>query len=153
MKTTTTILLALLALGAPEAQAEQWMPCANEGGNCRFAGTRQVRFGAGPKIATRTAEGSVACSTGAFGRDPAPGKAKSCSYLLASSRLNVNAAPPAWVPCAKEGGVCQFNGMRKVVYGIDGKWMHETFVGAVRCSNSVFGDPAPGKVKECRYAR
>ena len=57
-----------------------------------------------------------------------------------------------WTTCAAEGGVCSFSGTRDVRYGTATSFVTKTFTGSVKCSNSVFGDPARGVVKSCSYS-
>lgn len=56
-----------------------WTTCAKEYGTCSVSGTREVRYGANGKFASRTVTGSVACNNAVFG-DPAYGYPKTCSY-------------------------------------------------------------------------
>ena len=56
-----------------------WNRCADEGGICRFSGTRQVRYGVNGAYAYKSASASLACSNSVFG-DPAYGTLKSCQY-------------------------------------------------------------------------
>jgi len=56
--------------------------------------------------------------------------------------------------CAGEGGTCKCNG--KVRYGEGSRWSTKcsgqspcVVKGSIRCVNSVFGDPWPGKRKRC----
>ena len=51
--------------------------CAREHGECTFAGTATVLYGADTRIVERQARDGVACSNGVFG-DPAPGIVKTC---------------------------------------------------------------------------
>ena len=55
-------------------------------------------------------------------------------------------------PCAEEGGTCACTD--GVWYGTADKWygpkQGNDYNFAVPCNNGVFGDPAPGIVKECR---
>lgn len=57
------------------------------------------------------------------------------------------------VECALEGGSCDDMGNRNprtVRYGTDGKYKYkEGVLGQISCSNSVFGDPYPGRGKRC----
>jgi hypothetical protein len=55
----------------------------------------------------------------------------------------------SWRFCASEQGMCNFTGTRQVRYGTGGLYKYATYNGGVRCNNSVFGDPMPGKVKAC----
>jgi len=54
--------------------------------------------------------------------------------------------------CASEKGICQLPYPTEVVYGANGQ-ATSMFVDRpeVRCSNQVFGDPAPGKSKTCSF--
>ena len=54
-----------------------WKFCANENANCRFKGTRTVRYGANGKYQTGSYADKVACANWVFG-DPAYGSAKHC---------------------------------------------------------------------------
>ncbi|PWK72679.1 hypothetical protein C8K44_105120 [Aminobacter sp. AP02] len=54
------------------------------------------------------------------------------------------------IRCASEGGTCRLPFPAEVVYGAQGMTTSRFIDGpAVRCSNRVFGDPAPGLRKEC----
>lgn len=55
----------------------------------------------------------------------------------------------SWNFCASENGMCNFSGTRQVRYGSSGLYKYATYNGSVRCVNSVFGDPVPGKMKAC----
>ncbi|HWD13713.1 hypothetical protein P8H26_12550 [Pseudochrobactrum sp. sp1633] len=54
--------------------------------------------------------------------------------------------------CATEGGVCRIPYPTEVIYG-SGRRATSRFVNQpqIRCSNSVFGDPARGSTKSCSY--
>jgi hypothetical protein len=56
-----------------------WTACASENGTCSFSGTREVRYGAGTRFASRMFTGSASCSNSVFG-DPAPNVVKACTY-------------------------------------------------------------------------
>lgn len=56
-----------------------WTECAAEGATCTFTGTREVRYGANGKFATKTLTGKALCSNSTFG-DPVYRVVKSCSY-------------------------------------------------------------------------
>lgn len=60
--------------------------CAAEWGTCYFEGTRRIAYGIPGKWLYRYATGSQACSSPAFGKDPAFGKKKFC-YATASTVL------------------------------------------------------------------
>ncbi|WP_348629163.1 hypothetical protein [Mesorhizobium sp. WSM3859] len=54
--------------------------------------------------------------------------------------------------CANEGGVCRLPYPTEVVYGARGRMTSRFFDRpVVRCSNRVFGDPAPGREKACYF--
>ena len=147
MKAARLWLATVLLVSGTALGAEHWVVCAPEGGACRFDGNRRVAYGVGTKWMYRNLEGSVQCNAAAFGGDPAPGKAKRCRFLAAPALIN---AIPNYTRCAQEGEVCRFNGTRKVAFGAGSKWVQDSFVNGISCTNGVFGDPAPGVKKECR---
>jgi len=153
------------------ASAQQRMqPCATEGGTCRLPYPAEVVYGAkdGP---------SVRCSNRVFG-DPAPGVRKSCYIVLRGRGRDRDRdygdggwdngggggwdngggwgdggyGEPRrnrWVACASENDYCDFNGRKRVRYGVPGNFEEGVFRDGVECSNDVFGDPAPGMRKRC----
>jgi len=133
--------LSMLVLPA-ESSAQTWTLCAREGGTCTFSGTQQVRYGANGLYAYKTLTGSTACTNAVFG-DPAPNMAKQCDTQTTST------APTSWSVCANEGGTCTFSGTQQVRYGANGLYAYRTVTGSTACTNSVFGDPAPGLTKQC----
>jgi YD repeat-containing protein len=135
----------------------EWIYCGAEWGTCQLpsTGNWEVRYGPDSSAVQSTTltfanVSSVACSNSAFG-DPAPGTVKSCYY---------RAPPPVWTLCASEWGTCVLPavGNYSVLYGPN-PTSTETVVldfrdvSSVSCSNGVFGDPAPGIVKNCYYRR
>lgn len=58
-----------------------WMKCANEGGFCRFDGTKEVRYAHDTRWSYRRFPNGVPCSNEIFG-DPAFGVVKQCYYRL-----------------------------------------------------------------------
>jgi O-glycosyl hydrolase len=56
-----------------------------------------------------------------------------------------------WTFCANEGEFCSFSGTQEVRYGANGSYYYGIFTNGVDCSNSVFGDPIQGTVKQCHY--
>ncbi|MEQ1517078.1 MAG: hypothetical protein ABL931_11385 [Usitatibacteraceae bacterium] len=144
---------ALAAFFAVPASAEEWVKCAIEGGYCKVNGSGIVKYGAGKQWATLKVTGGVSCSPAKFG-DPAVGVHKACYivYQDASSRPAEFRDPPRWVKCAPEGGVCRFDGRRRVTYGVDKRWVRKVAIGSISCSPGGFGsDPALGTVKSCFY--
>ena len=59
---------------------KQWAHCANEGDICTVGKRSRVRFGVNGRFAHREVDQSIACSSEAFGYDPAPGQLKTCSW-------------------------------------------------------------------------
>jgi hypothetical protein len=56
--------------------------------------------------------------------------------------------------CADEGGVCNFRGGGTVYYGVGNSWIaRPNSSSGVRCTNDVFGDPAPNRTKSCFVER
>jgi hypothetical protein len=56
--------------------------------------------------------------------------------------------------CAEEGAVCNFQGGGTVYYGVGNTWIaRPNSSGGIRCTNEVFGDPAPNRVKSCFVER
>lgn len=148
-----TLALSLATLAGAPAWADEWVKCATEAGYCRVDGTAIVKYGAGKQWATRRVTGGVKCSPAAFG-DPAVGVHKACYivYAEAYDRRSEFTVPPTWVKCASEGGVCRFEGRRRVSYGAGKKWVQKVAVGNISCSTGGFGkDPAFGVVKSCYY--
>jgi len=147
--TRRSLLLLVLALGLSvvlptesSAQTTDWTICAYEGGVCAFTGTQQVRYGANGLYAYRTVTGGTPCSNSVFG-DPAPGLTKQCDTSTTSTSTG------SWSLCAYEGATCAFTGTQQVRYGANGLYAYRTLTGGTSCSNSVFGDPAPGLQKQC----
>ena len=68
----------------------------------------------------------------------------------AQSTFLINGQSHVSAPCASEGGVCQIPKAGRVAFGAQGRYAVKTFAaGRVTCSNTTFGDPAPGKPKKC----
>lgn len=141
---------AILLLAAGTNAAAEWVNCAREDGFCKFDGRREVTFGAGNKWVTKWFTDGVKCSTNKFG-DPAPQVPKTCSVRVKAGEEPAAHVTPAWVRCANEGGVCKFNGERKVGYGAGARFKYRVFRNGARCTNETFGDPAPGIAKACFY--
>lgn len=72
----------------------------------------------------------------------------------ADPRAARRGAPDDWALCARENGVCQLPYPATVAYGANGRFARKRFgPGAVRCNNSVFGDPLVGVGKSCFVSR
>ncbi|MEP9404448.1 RHS repeat domain-containing protein [Sphingomonas sp. VNH70] len=148
--------------GADLLEGQQWSNCASENGICGLSGAAgdqfQIRYGAGPtwsyRLATLTGSSQqVGCNNATFD-DPAPGKVKRCDKVQVFA---------SWETCASEGQACILSGAAgqqwTVRYGVEPNWAaSQSFTlggGAmsVNCDNSRFGDPAPGKAKQCQRRR
>jgi hypothetical protein len=56
------------------------------------------------------------------------------------------------VVCAQENEFCSVPYPTRVIYGVPGRSTSRYVSGrGIRCSNEVFGDPAPGAGKACAY--
>jgi hypothetical protein len=121
--------------------ASQGVPCAAENQHCDFFGRGTVYYGTGNQWVVQTHTNGVNCSNEVFG-DPATDRVKSC-YVVLDSGL------PRGVQCAQEGQRCQFTGPASVHYGNGSIWVTQGHTGGVDCSNNVFGDPAPNRMKSC----
>ena len=115
-----------------------WTVCAPEGGTCVFAGTMEVRYGANGAYFYKTLSNGTACTNSVFG-DPAPNQIKQCATRPTSN----------WTVCAAEGGTCTFSGTIEVRYGTTSAYTYKTLSNGTACTNGVFGDPAPGQIKQC----
>jgi chitodextrinase len=79
----------------PPPPSSEWAFCANEGQQCTFAGTKDVRYGAnGTFTAPRTFTSSVNCDNSVFG-DPAVGTVKRCEYRDATGVSTPPPPPPS----------------------------------------------------------
>ncbi|HVK90291.1 MAG TPA: hypothetical protein VM468_02580 [Mycoplana sp.] len=58
--------------------------------------------------------------------------------------------PARWRMCASENEFCAFQGQMRVRYGAGGRFAEASFRNGVACSNSTFGDVAPGIRKVCQ---
>ncbi len=56
-----------------------------------------------------------------------------------------------WVHCAGEDTFCVVPYPTIVRYGTNGRYYEQNIAGGVYCSNSVFGDPRPGRGKNCDF--
>ena len=111
--------------------------CANEGEMCECTGN--IIYGKGSTwTAPMEEDNEIECTNGVFG-DPIRGTVKECLCF------------PSF-KCADENDVCKCKGT--VRYGKGSTWTetimdYEDNESAVACTNSVFGDPIHGTVKEC----
>jgi hypothetical protein len=132
---------------SPAQRAPTWSSCAREDGFCRVPYATTVRYGANGRYVTLRVAAGVQCSNRVFG-DPAVGTTKHCDFQAAPTVAPVaRVATPRY--CAGEGGFCSFSGTARVVYGNGSQVTSRLVTNGVACSNSVFGDPAPGEPKSC----
>ncbi|WP_162244703.1 galactose oxidase-like domain-containing protein [Aureimonas sp. Leaf454] len=141
---------------APQQEtAGTWARCASENEVCRFDGVRRVRYGIDGLFVTREMRNTAACNTATFGLDPAFGRIKICDVESAGAAAPTQPAPQretagTWARCATEGYMCAFDGVRKVRYGIDGRFVTRDLRKPAACKTATFGrDPAPGRIKVC----
>jgi len=126
--------------------------CANEGGDCSFAGTKRVAYGAGQTFFYRTMAGGTPCTNAVFG-DPIVGSAKACythddaAPLPSTDTSGSNLT--GYTFCANEGGDCSFTATKSVAYGAGQKFIYRMMTGGTPCTNAVFGDPSFGAAKGC----
>lgn len=120
--------------------------CAEENGTCRFSGQRDIAFGAGGRFYHLTATGQIACNKDTFG-EPIRDSVKRCYF--SDTSVNTSAIPANYHFCADENNECRFDDLRPVAFGTNGKFHYRLAVGAINCTLSEFGDPAPQMVKKC----
>lgn len=75
-----SFIAAASLAGVSSAQAQQWVHCASEGGNCDLDGIGILRYGTGDKWLYLVATNAYHCAIQNMGgaHDPAPGAAKTC---------------------------------------------------------------------------
>ncbi|AJQ96587.1 BNR repeat-containing protein [Gynuella sunshinyii] len=122
-----------------------WSLCANEGQQCEFSGTREVRYGYDGTYNSGTFTNATECNNSVFG-DPIRGVEKTCEI-----QLNQDESALPWIYCAGENQTCQFQGIRTVRYGANGHYFYGQHSDGISCSNSAFGDPVSGEWKSCYY--
>ncbi len=151
------MLLTVNTLGHAQApvQAQMqaqgtWQVCAVQDEICRFEGQAMVRYGADGKYAYKLARQRIICDHIEFG-DPIFGVPKRCEFSRDVTQVPGEPSQGQWVPCAAEGQTCSFAGSARVRYGTDNRYVYRNATDSVRCSVSVFGDPAFGSHKTCDY--
>jgi serine protease len=120
------------------------------------AGVVALMLSANPNLTPDDVAAKLKSTARAF-----PAACSGCGAGIVNAAAAVNAAlassttpttTPTWTYCAAENGTCSFSGTRDVRYGTATSYVTKTFTGSVKCSNSVFGDPAHGVVKSCGYS-
>ncbi len=71
------------------------------------------------------------------------------SYVALDPDFEYKGSNANWQHCGDEFGQCNFQGEKRVRYGINDKWNERTLSNGTPCSNQVFGDPSPGTNKVC----
>ena len=72
-----------------------------------------------------------------------------CVAALLTFSASASAQTSDWTFCAWEGATCTFSGTQEVRYGANGSYFYRTLSNGTACTNSVFGDPSAGTVKDC----
>jgi serine protease len=121
------------------------------------AGVVALMLSANPNLTPDDVAAKLKSTARAF-----PAACSGCGAGIVNAAAAVNAAlaatttttttTPTWTYCAAENGTCSFSGTRDVRYGTATSFVTKTFTGSVKCSNSVFGDPAYGVAKSCSYS-
>jgi serine protease len=120
------------------------------------AGVVALMLSANPNLTPDDVAAKLKSTARAF-----PAACSGCGAGIVNAAAAVNAAlgsttttttTPTWTYCAAENGTCSFTGTRDVRYGTATSFVTKTFTGSVKCSNSVFGDPAYGIAKSCSYS-
>jgi len=118
--------------------------CAPENGPCNATGMNVVAYDANNSWNVKTVTGAFTCNNATFG-DPIYGTVKSCLVApLASIKPGANENGSFTLPAGK---------LFAVVYGVDTRWAGKSYAAGtpVSCSNTTFGDPAYGTVKNCGF--
>jgi len=163
----SAIAAAVLLVSSQPVFADRWEPCARENQYCNVPGEKLVKYGADSRWTSKMVRHRIYCGNESFG-DPAPGALKACYYKHVDTyapnhgrhhddrgykphddRRDHRQYGPRWVRCSSEGGNCRFEGRKEVRYGAGDRWSQKSARHNIRCSNDVFGDPAPGVVKAC----
>ncbi|WP_446743383.1 RICIN domain-containing protein [Silvibacterium acidisoli] len=80
---------------------------------------------------------------------------RNTSYMEAGSNVTTStptggAAPEGYTLCAPENSTCSFTGTSIVAFGVNGRFIYQTFTNGVACTDTAFGnDPDVGVVKAC----
>lgn len=90
-------------------------------------------------------------SCGGGGNEGTTGQQNQQLATLEATGTTTQAVAETWKNCANENALCSFSGTQKVRYGANGLYFYQNATGSIKCSNAVFGDPAPGTLKTCSY--
>jgi len=120
------------------------------------AGVAALMLAANPNLTPDQVEATLKSTARAF-----PAACSGCGAGIVDAQAAVNAAlggtapttpTVTWTACASEGFTCSFSGTREVRYGAGSTFVTKVVTGSTACTNAVFGDPTPGKVKACSYS-
>ena len=150
-----------------EAANPDWVDCAKEEDLCRFRGTQLVRFGIEGSYYYRTATREIRCSVNEFG-DPARRIPKTCQVKRDAldrgadrdsrdqrddrrGAAGADRGRPSnqWALCAQEGETCRVSSPTVIRFGREGDFNYRNVDNEVYCATYQFGDPTPGRVKQC----
>jgi hypothetical protein len=122
---------------------------ANDGAVLNAPASVNVAYGANGYFAYGQMSGTFTCNastfnySGAFPNgDPTAGVAKGCYY-----------APVGYDFGGAEGSALTLGTNTPIAYGANGVFVYKVLSGSVACSNTTFGDPAPGVGKTCYVFR
>jgi YVTN family beta-propeller protein len=130
------------------------LACATEGGLCTLPSGvfGDIYYGANGNYRVRTGVTELVCDATAFGSDPNPGVANSCSYFADGTTPQ---SASTLTPCAATSGTCNVPNaiVADVYYGSAGQYtMASGLSGAVSCVPGSFGnDPNVNVVKSCSW--
>ncbi len=68
------------------------------------------------------------------------------SLMTPTNNPNAN-----WIHCANDNALCEVPSRALVRYGAGSQYQFAVVIGAVHCSASVFGKPAPNQTRACSY--
>ena len=131
----------------------RWVYCSAEDGNCQLPGDgpRRVRYGTAGRWVIKIESSAVACVNSRF-YDVVPGTTKACEYEDKPFPL----AKAEFTDCATEGKACDTENSVDLTlfrFGLGNVWEYRMgIIPSLSCSNNVFGDPAPYRVKFCQYS-
>lgn len=146
----TTTTTPTLTLRYRDIGSGSWTDCAAQNATCSFTGTGSVRFGnentASWKVSAKVT--SIACTTAAFGLDPAPGVTQTCER----STTATTAGP--WTFCSNIGGAtCTLATTTYYRIGTASAtiWSApQTATTSIACNTATFGDPWSNVTKKCQ---
>lgn len=148
IKYSPFLVTALIALNSGNVLAQTttttWTKCANEGGVCKFSGTKRVRYGLNGVYAVRTATTSIQCNNNVFG-DPVYGSVKVCEVegTTTTSASTSTATASSTLMSAQSISEDMSKAHESTVHGINPAWDWGSAPrqGAGTSFPSTFSDP------------